>query len=483
MFLEICRKPLHASWLVAVFCFGIVVGVMASPQGLRLSVWPWLLVVGMLVAGGLFKRKVYTVLLLVVAGLVLGLIRGGVYQRELAPYESVIGEYLILQGNVLDDSDVGKRGEVVLRLGDIQIGDTPLAGGVWVSLSGKADIKRGDRVVVKGKLTEGFGSFAASMYRAELEKVQRPVPGNIALTVRDWFADAVRQAIPEPEASLGVGYVVGQRRALPEELDDALRVAGLTHVVVASGYNLTILVSMARRLFAKVSKFLAAFFSGGLTVAFVAITGMSPSMSRAGLVTALGLLAWYYGRRFHPVVLLLLAAAVTLCFTPAYAQNDLGWQLSFASFAGVLMVGPLLYNYFYGKERPNALRQVFFETMSAWVCTVPLIIVAFGQISNVAILANMLVLPLIPLAMLLTFIAGVVTIALPPLAAVAGFPAGLLLGYMTKVTTFLGNMSWAQTDIEAVWYFLPLYYGVLILICGYIWRKTRFDFMERPQLE
>src|SRR5690606_12824753 len=207
---------------------------------------------------------------------------------------------------------------------------------------------------------------------------------------------------------------------------------------VASGYNLTILVNVSRRLFVKLSKFLAAFFSGGMVVAFIAVTGMSPSMSRAGLVAGLAIITWYYGRKFHPVVLLLLAAAVTLMIQPAYARGDLGWQLSFASFAGVLIVGPLLQRYFFGEAKPGVIRQIFLETLSAWVCTVPLIIMAFGQFSNIAILANILVLPLVPVAMLLTFLAGSVSLLIPAIAIIAGLPAVFVLGYMTRLTSYLG---------------------------------------------
>src|SRR5690606_35091505 len=149
----------------------------------------------------------------------------------------------------------------------------------------------------------------------------------------------------------------------------------------------------------------------------------------------------------------------TLLLQPAYAQGDLGWQLSFASFAGVLIVAPLLQRYFYGVETPGTIRQVFFETISAWRCTVPLITLVFVQFSNVAILANLLVLPLIPLAMLLTFVAGSVSLAIPVLAVAAGFPALVVLGYMTKVTLFLGGAAWAQTTLEVSPYMLLLYYG------------------------
>jgi len=474
------HRPVHASWLVAVLCFGVTLGIITSfAFSLSIPTPVSLFIAFLLFVIGFRKKRVYSFGLVLVAGILVGFLRGNSYRDQLSGYEAIIGKTVTVQGVVADDSDIGQRGEAVLRLGDIIINNYSLGGTVWVSISQKADIKRGDNVTIKGKLSNGFGSFAASMYQADLVKVERPVPGNIALTARDTFADAVRWAIPEPEASLGVGYVVGQRRSLPEELDEALRAAGLTHVVVASGYNLTILVSVARRLFVKISKFLAAFFSGSMTIAFMAVTGMSPSMSRAGLVTGLGLLAWYYGRRFHPIVLLLLAAAVTLLIQPAYAKNDLGWQLSFASFTGVLIVGPLLQNYFFGAERPSAIRQILFETISAWVCTVPLIVLAFGEFSNVAILANILVLPFVPLAMLLTFIAGSVALIVPALAAVAGFPAFLLLKYMTKVTLYLGNVPWAQTELALPPYLLIAYYAALIAICGLMWRKTRFNFTDQ----
>lgn len=473
-------RRVHPSWLLAAAFFGVILGVIESqwaPSAVFSST-AWLLIGAALLCVGLWKQRAYCLLCMCLAGGAIGVWRGSVYQGQLAPYKYLMGEKVVLQGKVSDDADVGKHGDMALRLSSIIVSDHPLAGSVWVSAGSGAEIKRGDIVTVRGALTDGFGSFAASMYRAEVVKVERPVPGDVALKARDWFSGGVRRAIPDPEASLGVGYLVGQRRSLPEELDQALKAAGLTHVVVASGYNLTILVGAARRIFARVSKFLAAFFSSGLIVGFMAVTGMSPSMSRAGLVTGLSLLAWYYGRRFHPLVLLPFAAAVTLLINPSYGYNDLGWQLSFSAFAGVLVVAPLLQNYFFGEGKPGVIRQVLGETVSAWVCTVPLIVLAFGQFSNVAILANLLILPLVPLAMLLTFVAGVGALLLPALATIVGLPALLVLGYMTKTAIFLGNVSWARTELTITPYVLVAYYLLLVVVCGYMWHKTRFNFVE-----
>ena len=313
------------------------------------------------------------------------------------------------------------------------------------------------------------------MYRAELEGFHRPVPGDIAFQVRDWFSNAVRTAIPEPQASLGVGYLVGQRRALPAELDTALQIAGLTHIVVASGYNLTILVRFARRLFEKISKYLSVLASSGLIISFISVTGLSPSMSRAGLVAGLALLAWYYGRSFHPMVLLSFAAAVTVLVNPAYAWGDVGWQLSFAAFGGVMIVAPLLQQFYFGDKKPGTLRQIVGETFAAWLCTLPILMSTFGYASIVAVFANLLILPLVPLAMVLVLFAGIGALVVPVIAELIALPATLLLTYMTEVTFAMSNVSWARLEIAIDSALVGGLYLALIVFCLYMWRATQLD--------
>ena len=135
--------------------------------------------------------------------------------------------------------------------------------------------------------------------------------------------------------------------------------------IVASGYNLTILVRLARRLFAKISKYLATLVSCSLVLGFIAMTGASPSMVRAGLVTGLSLLAWYVGRKFHPVVLLGIVSAITVLCNPSYAWGDMGWMLSFAAFAGVIIVAPVMTAYFFSADKVPAIIQILLETLAA----------------------------------------------------------------------------------------------------------------------
>lgn len=476
------RKKVHVSWLLAVASMGVVAGVIAAQHFPMFATPSWLLAGIGLLGFCLWVRCRFLFVVVFVAGGMIGLWRGGVDQLQLRPYKNLTGHVVEIVGSVTEDVDRGKGGESVVRLAVQQVNGNALPGMLWISTATRYDIKRSDVVKVRGTLDKGFGSFVASMYRAQTLEVRRSQPGDVALQIRDRFAEAVRAAVPDPEASLGIGYLVGQRRALPPELDEALRVAGLTHIVVASGYNLTILVRLARRLFMKISRFTALAGAGGLILSFIAITGMSPSMSRAGLVAGLSLLAWYYGRKFHPLVLLSFAAAVTLIVNPAFGWNDLGWQLSFAAFAGVLIVAPLAQQYFFGKEKPGMVRQILGETVAAQLCTLPIILLAFGEFSNVAIIANMLVLPFVPLAMLLTFIAGVGSLVALP-AALVGWPATILLHYMAFIAQYMAGLSWAQTQIAIMPWMAVVFYSSLAAACWYMWRVTQFDMRDTNVVE
>jgi competence protein ComEC len=479
----IVKRRIHTSWLIAILCCAVLVGVASAQWMNGFDQIAWIVSSAGLAGIILWRRNAYLIPLLIIAGFVCGLWRGSIEQSQLTVYKNLYQSKVVLVGKVSDDPDIDKTGGLVLRISESSINKHQLPGKLWVTAATKYDIKRGDIVTAKGVLKQGFGNFAGTVYRANITKVQRPEPGDIARQVRDWFADAVRVAIPDPQSSLGIGYLVGQRRALPPDLSEALKIAGLTHVVVASGYNLTILVRLARRLFMKVSKYVSALSATTMILTFIAITGASPSMSRAGLVSGLSLAAWYYGRAFHPLVLLPFAAAITVIIDPSYAWNDLGWQLSFAAFGGVMIVAPLMQRYFFGDKKPGTLRQILGETVSAHIVTLPILVLAFGQFSNIAIFSNLLILPFVPLAMLLTFIAGIGALIFPPIATLVGLPANWLLEYMIAVTQYLAKLPWAQTELQINSWIVATAYALIIAACFWMWRATKFDLRDSNLVE
>ena len=455
---------------------GLTVGVITIHYLPRLVMFEaWALVVGLgLMAVVMAWRWRVLLIVAIISGGLVGLWRGEMSRTGLEVYDSLIGKTAVIQGRVLEDPDIDKKGQTVLRLSNLRINGEKLAGQLWVVTADKRPIKRSDIVQAQGKLTTGFGAFSASMYRAKIIRVERPVPGDVAVGARDWFAERVRKHITESESALGLGFLLGLRRAMPTELSDNLKIAGLTHIVVASGYNLTILVRLARRLFAKRSKYLAMLSAATMIIGFMAVTGLSPSMSRAGLVAGLSLAAWYYGRTIHPLVLLPVSAAITLMVNPQFGWGDLGWQLSFASFTGVIILAPLLHNYFFGDKEPGAFRQILIETLSAQLATLPLLMMSFGVVSNVALIANMLILPFVPLAMLLTFASGVLAVV-PMIGAAIALPTTWLLGYMIQAANWLAGLEWAQMEINITWWQCGLMYVVMLGAMWWMKKQTKLN--------
>lgn len=479
------KISLHETWHFTIFCVGIVLGLAMSVLSFAMffGAWQWIAVGLLLFMFAWWKKWRWLVILALVGGMLVGVSRGAADGFMRSSYDAIIGQTVTLSGRVSEDPDIGKKGEAVLRMTDIEMEGRELPAEIWVTLAESAEIERSDIVTIEGKVQEGFGSFAASMYRAELIKVQRPQPGDVALHVRDSFGEKVRLGIHEPAASLGMGYLTGQRRSLPEELDAALKIAGLTHIVVASGYNLTILVRAVKRLFEKRSRYLTVFLSALLILGFMAVTGLSPSMMRAGLVAGLSLAAWYFGRKFHPVTLLVFAAALTGLINPSYVWGNLGWQLSFAAFAGVMVLAPLAQRYFFGEKQPGIVRQILGETIAAQIMTAPLLLYAFGQLSNVAIVANLLVLPLVPLAMLLTFVTGIVGYVVPAIVTAIALPAQWLLDYMVKVAMTAANVSWAQTQLSISLLGAAACYAVIFAAIIWMRHATGYRLRESNVIE
>ena len=99
---------------------------------------------------------------------------------------------------------------------------------------------------------------------------------------------------------------------------------------------------------------------------------------------------------------------------------------------------------------------------------------SFGVISNVALIANMLILPFVPLAMLLTFMSGVM-VFVPMIGALIATPTTWLLGYMIQVTNWTAGFEWAQMEVSInLWQCVALY---VALILAMIWMKkqTKLD--------
>jgi competence protein ComEC len=207
--------------------------------------------------------------------------------------------------------------------------------------------------------------------------------------------------LPEPEASFLAGLLLGERRGLPEDLQQAFKRAGVMHILAISGYNISIIIVWLSAIafwfyFSRREVF---WLLSGALLLFVCLTGASASVVRAALMGWLVLLAQTNERLSQPRYVLALAAALMTWINPRILWWDVGWQLSFAATWGLLYLAPQLEKRILFWSKFGGLRSNLISTLSAIVLTLPLSLYYFGQLSVVAPLANLLILPLVPLAM------------------------------------------------------------------------------------
>jgi len=409
------------------------------------------------------RKKLISLAVVAVIGLGIGLWRGSAYMSHVHDIQNLSGQKVTIVATAKTNSVYGSGSQLEFNASDVKL-LTPhqqdLAGSFRISGFGVNMVYRGDQIEASGKLYPSRGSNQARISYAQLGKVAADTNWLNDLTRR--FAAGMYNALPEPQASFGLGLLIGQRSNLPEYTLTALSVVGLTHIIAVSGYNLTILVrgiSRVKKVFG--SKFQRLVLSLALIGTFVLITGFSASIVRAALIAGLGLWAWYYGRQLRAMLALSLVAAVTGLANPFYVWGDIGWYLSFLAFFGVLIMAPLILKWLFKKREPRGLTLILFETLAAYVMTLPLIMFIFGKVSVVALVANLLVVPLVPFAMLFSAIAGIAGMISPLVSAWLAFPAKLVLTYMLDVAYLLSDLPFAQVLTGLTTVQMIILYGIV----------------------
>ena len=121
-----------------------------------------------LISLSLWRRYTYLIPLLIIGGILIGLWRGSISQNELAQFNPLYGKTIYVTGIVKDDVDTSSSNQLVVRLDKLNISGKDLSGVLWITTTGQ-DIKRGDKLILHGKLIKGFGNFSGVIYRATID--------------------------------------------------------------------------------------------------------------------------------------------------------------------------------------------------------------------------------------------------------------------------------------------------------------------------
>ncbi len=422
----------------------------------------------------------------------LGLVRADDGQPDLGNVASLaLGRTVQLTGVVVSDPTVrGSTQELRVAVEALALGGERVAARgdvrLWTPLG--PDYRYGDRVRGRATLREptsaagrAFADYLATRGIAatgsftDVETLAQGQGNSLRATVSAARADmdaALARSLDEPLAGLAQGIVTGRRDSLAPDLESDLRDTGLTHLVVISGSNVTLLallvVASAAGL---IGRRRAVWLALAVIGAYTVFVGAEAPVVRAAIMASMLLLAGVAGRRSTAVPAIALAAAVMVAVSPGVV-DDLSFQLSFVSTAALaLMAAPLRQRLERRLRLDRARRsagdvatgfviETGVVTVTAVAATLPLIALHFGRISLVALPANLLVVPAFPLI----FLGSLATAILGSIDAGLGTGAGWVLSWLplswfVEVAERLAALPFASAAVDGfglehalVWY-------------------------------
>jgi competence protein ComEC len=304
------------------------------------------------------------------------------------------------------------------------------------------------------------------------------------LKIKNKLQDKITKLLPAPESGLLIGLILGGDDNLSDEIKESFSKTGMSHIVAVSGYNVTIVAEylMFLGIFLGLWRRQAFWFAiGGITL-FVLMTGLPSSAVRAGIMGALLMWAMKNGRLANSQNAVIFAAVVMLFFNPLLLRWDIGFQLSFLATLGIVYFYPLVEKYSVEKQGISFLSEILFLTLSAQIFVLPVILNNFQKLSLISPLANLLVLPIVPITMFFGFITIILSFVFLPLATLSAWVAFLFLKYETSVIIFLASLKFSSVEVlNFSWVWVVIWY---IILTGFIIfsKRTRKNINNQNEL-
>lgn len=409
---------------------------------------------------------------------------------ETARYNNTGG--LTVEGWIIAEPDA-RDDRVLLRLDSqtlTQAGQTVLTGGiVLVEAPVTTVVRYGDRIAATGLLvtpaegdTFSYADFLARggvfsvMPHAAVEVLPDGWQGSALyaglLDLKARTHDHIGQHLPEPEAGLLAGILLGNEQGIAPEVRDAFDAVGAAHVIAISGFNMTILSGVVVGTLTRVG--VRARWAAILGILIIAVytlfVGASAVVVRAAVMSSMLVIGTAIKRKtFVPASLALVTLLLSL-------QNpsvlwDVGFQLSLFAVLGLALFNEPLsrwINRLFGRrlDRRTLLGDLLFEplivTLAVQITTLPLVVLYFGRLSLVTIAVNMLIVPVQAGILILGILASIIAFFAPPIAQLLYWIDWILLSWTVNAVRLFARLPFAQVEFQVDPRLIAAFFVVLI---------------------
>ena len=287
--------------------------------------------------------------------------------------------------------------------------------------------------------------------------------------IKQVFIDQLRRILPEPHVSLMGGLLVGAKTAMGQDLLDDFRDTGVIHIVVLSGFNITIIIAFVMAMLGWLGQRTAALVGTLGIVCFVIMTGAGATVVRAALMAFLVIFARVTGNYATALRMLLIVGFVMLLWNPMLLLYDPSFQLSFMATLGLIMLSPYVERCLTTIPNPPyaPLRELLAATLATQIMVTPLLLWMMGTFPTYSPITNFLILATVPWVMLTGFVAGVLSYVSYGIAFIFITLTYIILSYELWIVDLFAHLPWAAFHIPPFGFEWVVIVYVLYAVGGY----------------
>ncbi len=287
----------------------------------------------------------------------------------------------------------------------------------------------------------------------------------VLFSIRSRFMNNIKVAIPDPHAGLATGLLVGDKDSLSSDLLEKFRVVGLIHVIVLSGYHISMVAVIIRRLFSWLPRDISIIIAALFIILFSIMVGLGASVLRAVTMSSLALIADSMRQDYNASRALFFVGFIMIIINPMLLLYDPSFQLSFLATLGLVLYAKPIQDRLTFITEFAGLRSVVTASISAQILISPMTLYMMGTFSISGLLVNILVLPTIPITMLVSLLVGMIGSVSDIFAQYVGYVAYFALEYTIAVVEYFSGFSWSYIKIPpfSIWYL-----GAIYLLIGIV---------------
>lgn len=316
---------------------------------------------------------------------------------------------------------------------------------------------------------------ATGLYYEPIEKPWLAYIAQVGYAMREKLNDAMSRR----DSAVLAGMVLGGYDGIDNDIVYSFSATGIVHILSVSGSHIALLIGfvLAAMNYFKVRQKIAVLVAATVIAGYALLCGFSPPVLRSVLMGISMLAGLSLGKDADRGAVLAGAVLVMLCYKPLWIQ-DIGFQLSFFSTAGLIYIMPQIRKAISSKL-PGLIVDSLAVCLAAQIAVIPFLVYYFHQLSPCSLFANIVVVPLIEILLIITLVGLVLSFILPPMGTLLLIIASFVLGPCLNITKWIASWEWATIAIPKTPIFMAVVYYLALWIVGKFYPLHNLSVKER----